>query len=350
MFETNNSIRQKDLEELIQNPVFEEFKNSTIMVTGATGLIGSEIVLAFLCANRLKSLNTKIIALVRNLEKAKKIFSCQIDNSNLKIIEQDINNPIEYNENVDYVIHTANTTSSKEMLTNPVETINTIVNGTNNILEFAKTKMRKSFCYLSSLEVYGNIISELSIGEDCYGKIDLSNPRSCYPEGKRLAEVLCTSYALEYELDIKIARLTQTFGAGVDINDNRVFAQFAKSVIKNEDIVLHTDGSSLKNYCYITDAVSGILTLLSKGKSGEAYNIANPQTAVSIKDMAQMLSKKYNTQVKFCIDNKNRGYADKYVIKLSSEKLERLGWQANIGLDEMFEKLIESLRGSINEL
>lgn len=342
MKETNNHIRQKDLEELVQNKIFKFFDNQTIMVTGATGLIGSEIVLAFLCANRIKNFNTKVIGVVRNFEKAKQVFECVLDNPNLEIIVQDIAAPIEYKNHVDYIVHTASITSSKMMIEKPVECIFTTLDGTRNILEFSKQQNVKSVCYLSSLEVYGTKTPK-EVKENNYGILDSINIRNSYPISKKLAENLCASYHKEYGVNAVIARLTQTFGAGISKDENRVFAQFAKSIINKEDLILHTDGSSLKNYCYITDTVSGILTILIKGSFGEAYNIANYNTAVSIKDMAQILANKYHVGVKFVTDNKEYGYAEKIEIKLNTEKLEQLGWRADIGLAEMFERLITSL-------
>lgn len=338
MFRIENPVRQKDLEELIQNPIFKEFRGATVMVTGATGLIGSEIVLSLLLFG-----GVNVVALVRNPEKAKKVFEGVLDSPNLEIVVQDINNPICYESDVHYIVHTANTTSSQEMVTKPVETNLTIINGTKNVLEFAKEKQVKALCYLSSLEVYGDVVSEEEISEDYLGSLDLTNPRSSYPEGKRMAENLCASYASEYGVNAKIARLTQTFGAGVTQDDNRVFAQFAKSVIQKENIVLHTEGKTLKNYCYLTDTVSAILTLLIKGKSGEIYNVANPNTAISIRKLAEMLAAKYGTKVVVQLDS-TRGYANSVKIKLSTKKLENLGWSPKIGIEEMFEKLIESLR------
>lgn len=344
MFETSNKIRQNDLEELAQNNIFDEFDSKSILITGATGLIGSELVLGILCANRLKNLNIKVIALVRNEEKAKKVFEKVLENPNLEIIVQDVNQPLTYEGKVDYIIHTANTTSSKDFVTKPVETIMTIINGTKNMLDYAKKVSAKSFLYLSSLEIYGTILSETPLKESDYGNLEILSSRNSYPEGKRLAENLCVSYSSEYGLNVKIARLAQTFGAGVTKDDNRVFAQFAKSVINKTNIVLHTKGETVRNYCYITDAVSALLTILLKGKDQAAYNVANPNTAISIKDMAGIAAEKGGVEVKYEIDNKERGYNPIVKIILDTAELEKLGWEAWIDLDEMFERLILSMK------
>ena len=178
--------------------------------------------------------------------------------------------------------------------------------------------------------------------ENDYGYIDILTPRGSYPEGKRIAENLCISYGSEYEVPVKIARLTQTFGAGVTKNDNRVFAQFAKSVIEKRDIVLHTEGKTKRCYCYTTDAVTGIYTILTKGERNNAYNIANSNTYISICEMAKSLENE-NTKVVFDIDDKNYGYNPEMQIFLNSEKLEKLGWKAKTPLKEMFKRLISSM-------
>ena len=196
--------------------------------------------------------------------------------------------------------------------------------------------------YLSSLEVYGKTEKE-DITEKDLGYIDILSVRSSYSEGKRMAETMCISYAKEYNVPVKIARLSQTFGAGVSKEDNRVFAQFAKSVINKENIVLFTKGETKRNYCYTADAICGILTILVKGKTSEAYNVANKNTYISIAEMAKILENE-NTKVIFKIDNVDRGYNPTIQICLNSSKLEAIGWSAKVDLPEMFERTIKSMQ------
>ena len=213
------------------------------------------------------------MALVRNRAKAKTIFD-NVSNFKLKFIVQDITKTLKTRDKVDFIIHTANTTSSKEYVEKPVETINSIVDGTRNILEFAKNKNVRGVVYLSSMEVYGenDFDREEPLKEDDYGYINLLKTRNSYPEGKRLVENMCHGYSEEYNVPVKIARLCQTIGAGVDLEDKRVFAQFARNVVKGEDIVLCTEGEATRSYCYITDAVSAIFALLEKGHNVVAYD------------------------------------------------------------------------------
>ena len=341
--EFKTSVEELDTREIVESKYinWDFYKNSTIMVTGATGLLGSQIVNSILYANEILDTNITILALVRNIEKAKKIFN---ENDKLIFVVQDISKQIISKEHADFIIHTANGTASKEFVENPVETIESIVVGTKNILEYAKNNNVKSIVYLSSMEVFGQTDFERTtpLKEEDYGYIDIHKVRSSYPEGKRLAECMCVSYAAEYDVNVKIARLVQTIGAGVDYNDNRVFAQFARNIVEKQDIILHTTGESTRSYCYVTDAITAIFVMLERGIKGECYNVANTNTACSIKEMAQMLCDKY-PESKLVIDlenTNNQYYLPKTKTILDSNKLENLNWNATVSLEEMFDKLI----------
>lgn len=327
----NNSIFEEDIKNIINYFDMSVFDGKTILVTGATGLIGK------LCVKSLlnSGYNTQVIALVRDEEKAKNIFG---ESKRLTYLVQDINQRINTTRRVDYIIHAASTTSSKDFVEKPVETIYTAINGSRNILEFAKNKRLKGMVYLSSLEIYG-VNEKENIKERDYGYIDILNPRSSYSESKKMVETMCISYGTEYGVPVKIARLAQTFGAGVSISDNRVFAQFAKAIINKENIILHTKGETKRNYCYTTDAVRGIFTILTKGENNNAYNVANENSYCSISEMAHLLENEY-TKVEYKIDEVNRGYNPTVKIALNTEKLNALGWEAKVNLKEMFDRLI----------
>lgn len=327
----NNSIFEEDIKNIINYFDMSVFDGKTILVTGATGLIGK------LCVKSLlnSGYNTQVIALVRDEEKAKNIFG---ESKRLTYLVQDINQRINTTRRVDYIIHAASTTSSKDFVEKPVETIYTAINGSRNILEFAKNKRLEGMVYLSSLEIYG-VNEKENIKEEDYGYIDILNPRSSYSESKKMVETMCISYGTEYGVPVKIARLAQTFGAGVSISDNRVFAQFAKAIINKGNIILHTKGETKRNYCYTTDAVRGIFTILTKGENNNAYNVANENSYCSISEMAHLLENEY-TKVEYKIDEVNRGYNPTVKIALNTEKLNALGWEAKVNLKEMFDRLI----------
>lgn len=344
----SDKILQEDLEWIAKKE--ENLHDCTVFVTGATGLIGSLIVKSLLCKNRLKNSNIKVIALARNEEKVKKVFKKVLERENLKLVYGDILEPLNIEDEVDYIIHAASMTASSDFINRPVATIESVVYGTNNILKLARDKKVRQVVYLSTMEVYGiGDWKDKRVTEEQMGYIDILKPRSSYPEGKRLAENLCTSYWSEYKVPVKVARLTQTFGPGVTKDDNRVFAQFAKSVLNKKDIILHTTGESVRNYCYIRDCICAILILLIKGKNGEAYTIGNEESCISIKEMAEVVAKNIaNNEIKVVIDIpkdiESYGYAPEEKLKLSSKKMQSLGWKAEVGIEESYRRMIESMR------
>jgi len=318
----------------------EEFRGSKIMITGATGLIGSSIIHCINELNNRYEANIQMIALVRNVEKAKSIFN----NEKIIVKSYDLEKPINLDDvYVDYIFHCACPTSSKFYIENPVELIKTSVQGSISILDYALKHSIKGMVYLSSCEVYGSVGNDdVEFDEDYSGYVNPIDVRSGYPQSKRLVETLCHSYYKEYKVPVIIARLTQTFGAGVSIEDNRVFAQFSKSAVKNEDIIMHTLGNSAKPYCYTTDVVNALFYLLIKGTFGEAYNVANSSSYITIKKLAELIAKRYSTisQVKVH-ELENMGYAPVTKLRMSTKKLTDLGWQPYYSLENMFDNLVE---------
>ena len=334
---------------LKDDTLLKEFRNQTTLVTGATGLIGSLLVKLLMYANSKEELNCTIIAIVRNVEKGKKIFSEYLFDDKLKISVCDLSKDICIDTDVDYIVHTAAVTKSKEMVQYPVDNIDVSINGTRNMLELARKKNVKGMVYLSSMEVYGQMeVSDHKISEHELGYIDLSAARSCYPEGKRMCECLCNAYACQYGVRVMSARLAQTFGPGIMKDEDRVFAQFAWSAIKGNDIVLHTKGESEGNYVYTMDAINAILLLLVKGESGQAYNVSNEDSHMTIAQMAQMVAEEItggDIKVVFDIpeNDKTFGYAPPTRMHLSNSKLKALGWVPTVSLKETYERMIEYL-------
>jgi dTDP-glucose 4,6-dehydratase len=247
----------------------------------------------------------------------------------------------------DYIIHGASITASRTFIEKPVETIDTAYMGTRAMLDFAKEKKVKGLVYLSSMEVFGITDDRLSdVKETDYGYIDILNPRSSYSESKRMCECLCSCYAQEYTLPITIARLTQVVGPGIDYHDTRVAAQFARSVIENKDIVLKTEGKTLRPIVYTRDAITGIFTVMLKGKDGEAYTVANKASAITIRETAEMVVKKIaNGKIKLVFDiDVPVEYAPNLNLNLNTTKLESLGWKAEVGIEEAYRRMIESMR------
>ena len=305
----------------------------TILVTGATGLIGSALVKSLAVRN-----DANIIAAVRNIEAAQAMFA---DMSNVQVINWDVSRGLAYSGEIDTIVHAAAPTSSRDFVEHPVEVIDAIVDGTRNVLEAARRKAVKSMVFLSTMEVYGSPSVD-NVTECDYGYLDPVSVRSSYPEAKRLAESMCVAYAKECGVPVKIARLTQTFGAGVKRGDARVFAQFGEAVASRRDIILHTTGRTARCYCSLRDAVTAIEAILDKGIAGEAYNVANPDTYCTIAEMAHNLARRHpGSSVCFETDEaQNRGYAPEFRMKLDVTKLKDLGWAPTQGLDEMFDEMI----------
>lgn len=343
-----NCIILKDLKNICSDNIipWNKLNKSSILVTGATGLIGTLTVKTLLyCADSM-NLNIKVGAYVRNLEKAQTIFKHLIpSHSNLTFEVGDISKELNLSQKYDYIIHAASTTASKDFIEHPVETINTTVSSTNNLLHYCSKHDVKSVLFLSSMEVYGSMDKE-EVSEKDIGILETDLIRNCYPISKRLAENLCLSYNAEYNVHVKIARLTQTFGPGVDENDNRVFAQFAKAVINKTNIVLLTKGETKRDYLYTADAIKGILSTLLLGTDSEAYNVSNPNTYCSIYEMALLCKELANNEIKIlfdCGNDKAKIYPKTKKIKLDISKLNTLNNYSKHSLTEQFNNLIEYL-------
>lgn len=341
------SILNNDITYFVDSfELYNSLKDKKFLITGSTGLIGSIMVRCLIALNEKYNLNIRITCLVRSMSKAKNMF--EKTNTELSFYECDLSiySSFDYLErDIDYIIHCANPTASLFFVNHPVETLNAAICGSHSLLEYSRKNHISGFVYISSLEVYGTIADDTSfITEEQQGYINPLDVRSSYSMGKRTVECMCHAYAKEYNIPIKIARLTQTFGAGISADDNRVFAQFARSIINNEDIILHTKGQSSKPYCYTIDAVSAILYILLKGNNGEAYNVANEETYISIKNMAEFLRKEFNSAINVIIDIKeNMGYSPVTKLKLATDKIKLLGWTPHYNLCQMFDKLISSM-------
>jgi nucleoside-diphosphate-sugar epimerase len=336
-----------DLEQLVScNYIpWEKLNEKTILVTGATGLIGSNLIRGLTYADKVKKLNLHVIALARNVAKARLKFNALLnENNSLEILEGDIEKIQKIEPRIDYIIHGASPTESLFFIKNPVETIKVSVSGTINMLELAKEKEVQGFAYLSSMEVYGASNTEDILAEEDVGYMNPLKVRNCYPQSKRECEALCVAYASEYNVPAMSVRLAQTFGPGVDKNDTRVFAEFAKCAMEGKEIVLQTDGRSKRCYLYTMDAVSAILTVLLKGEPGMAYNAANPDTYCSVKDMAQLVAEEISENTIKVKKSENKENIKKFpplhFYNLGIERISGLGWKATKGLDEMYSSLI----------
>jgi dTDP-glucose 4,6-dehydratase len=322
--------------------------DSSILITGATGLIGSALVKEIAQYSIAANQNIKIVAAVRDIHKAETMFDC-FSHSTLQIelYNWDASLPLNYYGDVDYLVHAANITSSKDFVSKPVETICSTVESTKAVLQFAQKVKPNAVVYLSSMEVYGLNISDDPLFEDDFAPLNPASIRSSYPESKRLAEALCTAFHAQYGVPVTIVRLAQTIGSDVSLSDNRVFAEFARQAAFGKSIVLLTEGLTARSYLSVIDAVTAILTLLEKGARGQAYNAANEDSYCTIAEMAELVSSLAGIPVKICSDDrqsKSRGFMHTHKLNLCSEKLRTLGWEPVVDLPEMYQSLIASFQ------
>ena len=335
----------EDIAEVVSDPVipWKEFEKRTILVTGATGLIGSLLIKVLLYASEKRDINLHICAVVRNKAKAEKVFEGQKRywGHALDFYVADVRDAFPAEMKADYIIHAASVTASLDFISKPVDVVTTTLEGTRNILDLARQSSSRSVVYISSMEVYGKLDHERAREEDS-GSINPLSVRSCYPQSKRMAETLCASFAAQYSVPVKIVRPTLTFGAGVPETDNRVYAQFARSVLAGKDIVLHTMGTTKRDYLYTSDAVRSILSVLLLGENGRAYNISNPETYSTIREMAELVSEMgMGSRIVFdCDEEKQKRYAEEIHIQLDSYAFNSLNRFSHKGLREMFERMM----------
>ena len=343
-----NNILKEDIQLFASRfALATELKGKTIAITGSTGLLGACMVRCLLALKAQRGVNLHIVAVVRNMEKAVRLFGKEREELSYYQYDFSATEPFRPKRKVDYLFHFAAPTASKDFVEKPVETMNTVYMGMQNILNYAEQAKLESLVLASTLEVYGTITDDSTpLTEDKQGYLNPMATRSSYPLAKRAAEGLCHNYAVEKQVKVKVARLAQTFGAGVSKQDNRVFAQFARSVIHNEDIILHTTGELSRCYCYTTDAISAMLYILLKGEDGTAYNVANEATYISIRQMAELVAKTFNPDhVHVVIEmQEGLGYSPTTKLRLDTQRIQSLGWTPYYNIKEMFHRLIASMK------
>jgi UDP-glucuronate decarboxylase len=344
-------VLRDDVETALNDPaiLWDRFRGATILVTGATGTIGTGIARVLSAANLSKGLDLNVVALGRDLVKGRTL-EADLDVRFLAADVRELSPAATGLDRADFVFHTAGVTSSARMVARPEEVLETAVDGTRNVLDLAVALRASGVVCVSSMEVYGQGLSG-EIAEGDLGSIDPHDPRSSYPEGKRRAEALSAAYATKYGLRTTNARLGLTFGAGVpnDPANTRVPLQFARAVLAGRDIELHTDGAGVTNVCYLADAVRALLLLACKGAAGEAYNVANSQASMTIRQMAEVIAREVaggtiDVVVKKPEDLESRGYAPPSSYRLATGKIRALGWEPRYGMAEMYQRMIASWR------
>lgn len=331
---------------------WDELRGKSIMLSGATGLIGSFFVDVISEKNITDGLNCTVYALVRNEEKAKARFSKFADDTHLVFIPYDVKYPLvtDTPEKIDYILHLASNTHPMLYATDPIGTITTNIIGLQNLLEFAAAHRCERFIFASSNEVYGENRGDAELfDEDYCGYINCNTLRAGYPESKRCGEALCQAYKSQKGLDVCVARLTRSYGPTMIMSDTKAVSQFIKKGVAGEDIVLKSEGTQYYSYTYTADAASGLLWILLAGESGEAYNIADMSGDITLKDLASIIAEMNGKKVVFELPDavEAAGYSRATKARLDGSKIRALGWKPMYNIKTGMERTVKILR-SIN--
>jgi UDP-glucuronate decarboxylase len=344
------NIPIEDLDNIVKSLIpWQKLQNKSILITGCSGFIGAYLVKTLLHANKIRTLNLKVVGIYRNIDSLKMRLEDCFENSSAVFFLHNISTPLTSDiPKADFVIHAASQASPKYYGVDPVGTILANSAGTQHLLDYAVKNKVKKFLFFSSGEVYGRPINpEVLIEESDYGYIDPMNIRSCYAESKRIGETMCVAWGKQYDIHTNVVRPFHTYGPGVSLDDGRVFADFVANIVEGKNIVLKSDGLAKRPFCYISDAIVGFLTVLISGKDAEAYNIGNPNAEISIKDLASQvinLFPKLDLKIEFDIQSENDKYIKSPISRScpSIEKVSRLGWVPYIGIKEGFSRTIKS--------
>jgi len=351
-----NIIVEQDLKFIINSPLnWDALEGKIVLISGANGFLPAYMVETILFLNENKfTIPAKVIGLVRNKEKAKKRFIFYAERKDLELIEADVNEPFEYQSPINFIIHAASQASPKYYGIDPVGTLlpNTI--GTNNLLRLALKNPIESFLFFSSGEVYGELDdSHIPTKEDDYGFLNPTIVRSCYGESKRMGETMCVSYHHQFNVPVKIVRPFHTYGPGMQLDDGRVFADFVGDIVNNRDIIIKSDGSAIRAFCYLADAIIGFFTVLLKGENGEAYNVGNPMGTSNIKELANTLINLFpgkKIKVIETYKSTDNNYLKSTINRNcpNISKIKNLGWNPYYSVSEGFKRTIESYTIEIN--
>lgn len=333
-----NKILKEDLEMIVNADLpFEILRNKTVLITGASGMIGSYLARSFLKLNE-RNYNITLIALVRNPDKLGEDIE---SNEHTIVLKQDVCDNINIDRKVDIVIHAASPASPVIMREHPVDTIKANVLGTYNTLEVARKNEGSQYLYVSSREVYGQPYKNQEyFRENDYGFVDPLNVRSCYSEGKKAAENFCVCYKEQFGVNTMIVRPAHIYGPGMSLNDGRVQADFLRDVMNNRDILLKSDGSAIRTYTYIADAVLAMFYVLLKGDE-LVYNIGDENSKVSIKELAQTIIKASGKNLKLTFEIEDtKGCAPFTLGILNTDKIRALGFKPKYSVYEGLKRSI----------
>lgn len=349
-----NRIIEEDIRSIINSPIidWERFRNKSVLITGANGMLPSYMVFTLLFLNNEKAMNVNVYALARNEAKLKNAFKEYCEDNHFHSIIQDVSAPISSDIHFDFIIHAASQASSKYFATDPVGTLKANTVGTINTLDAAVKSNSEGYLYFSSGAVYGELDENVvSVEESYIGKVYPLSVRNCYATSKQLGENACVSYHHQYGLPAKIVRIFHTMGPMVQLNDSRIFSDLCQNIVNRENIVLHSEGSAMRAFCYVADAVIAYFKVLLDGEAAAAYNVGGDETReTSMRDLAEMLVALYperKLKVVYDIDKANAIYGKmrssverKYP---SLKQIYAMGWSQKYDIPSMFKRTIDSL-------
>ncbi len=338
-----------DLQSVISQEIdWERFQGKSVMISGSTGMIGTFLIDVLMQLNARQSLNCSVYALGRSAVKAQKRFARYWEDPLFHFCECDIAREVLCPaEKIDFVLHFASNTHPRAYVTDPIGTVTANIMGTYQLLEFASAHHAERFLFASSVEIYGENRGDVTFfTEDYCGYINSNTLRAGYPESKRAGEALCQAYIKQKGLDVVIPRLSRTYGPTLLRSDTKALSQFLRKGVAGEDIVLKSEGKQFFSYNYVADTVSGILWCLLYGDCGEAYNVSDPASNITLRDLAQLIAEISGTNVVFELPDEveRQGYSTATVAVMDSGKLQAKGWAAKYDIRSGVARTLRLLR------
>jgi nucleoside-diphosphate-sugar epimerase len=346
-------IIDRDMETIVSHPLpWQDFAGTTVLISGASGFLPAYMVETLLYLNRnVLERPAHIVALVRNEARARARFARYEGREDLRFLVQDVAQPLSERLECNYIVHAASQASPVYYKTDPVGTLSANVMGTFHLLNAARAGNCRGFLFFSSGDVYGQLAPDVNwVNEEMGGFVDPLNVRSCYGESKRIGETMCACWAHQYGIPTRIVRPSHTYGPGMRLDDGRVFADFVRDILSGGPIVLNSDGSARRCFCYLADAATAFFTVLLKGQTAQAYNVANVDQECSIANLADRLAVVFKndgiTIERRASNNANYVPSPYAGARPSIDKLKAMGWNPRVSIEEGFLRTVESYRGS----